>query len=139
LKLGVLNLNHILPRILVTQTVKPRFKLGIFSNLLYESFDNLVYTSPINFFLMMRNCPRQTRILSSFTVTLSLILRTVCARGKLSGCSSTTNAHSETVLMAVSCQNQNLTLGALSSRGVLSVLDGALFKNFVLFLNTHRI
>jgi hypothetical protein len=36
--------------------------------------------------------------------------------------------------MAVCCQN--LTLGALSSRSVLSVLVGALFKKFGLFLNT---
>jgi len=39
--------------------------------------------------------------------------------------------------MAVCCQN--LTLGALSSRSALSVLVGALFKNFGLFLNTPRI
>jgi hypothetical protein len=36
--------------------------------------------------------------------------------------------------MAVCCQN--LTLGALSSRSALSVLVGALFKKFGLFLNT---
>jgi len=53
-----------------------------------------------------------------------------------SGCSSTTNAHSETGQMAVCCQN--LTLGALSSRSALSVLVGALFKKFGLFLNTPR-
>jgi hypothetical protein len=34
---------------------------------------------------------------------------------------------------------QNLTLGALSSRSALSVLVGALFKKFGLFLNTPRI
>jgi hypothetical protein len=39
--------------------------------------------------------------------------------------------------MAVCCQN--LTLGALSSRSALSVLVGALFKKFGLFLNTPRI
>jgi hypothetical protein len=39
--------------------------------------------------------------------------------------------------MAVCCQN--LTLGALSSRSTLSVLVGALLKNFGLFLNTPRI
>jgi hypothetical protein len=38
--------------------------------------------------------------------------------------------------MAVCCQN--LTLGALSSRSALSLLVGALFKKFGLFLNTHR-
>jgi len=48
-----------------------------------------------------------------------------------------TNAHSETGQMAVYCQN--LTLGALSSRNALSVLVGALFKKFGLFLNTPRI
>jgi len=36
--------------------------------------------------------------------------------------------------MAVCCQN--LTLGAFSSRFTLSLLVGALFKKFVLFLNT---
>jgi hypothetical protein len=39
--------------------------------------------------------------------------------------------------MAVCCQN--LTLGVLSSRSALSVLVGALFKKFGLFLNTTRI
>ena len=34
---------------------------------------------------------------------------------------------------------QNLTLRALSSRGALSVLVGALFKEFGLFLNTPHI
>jgi hypothetical protein len=38
--------------------------------------------------------------------------------------------------MAVCCQN--LTLGALSSRSALSLLVGALFKKFGLFLNTPR-
>jgi hypothetical protein len=47
------------------------------------------------------------------------------------------NAHSETGQMAVCCQN--LTLGALSSRSALSMLVGALFKKFGLFLNTSRI
>jgi len=47
---------------------------------------------------------------------------------------STTNAYSETGQMAVCCQN--LTLGALSSRSAPSVLVGALFKKFSLFLNT---
>jgi len=42
---------------------------------------------------------------SSFIVTLSLIRRTACARAQFSGCSSTTNAHSETGQMAVCCQN----------------------------------
>jgi hypothetical protein len=39
--------------------------------------------------------------------------------------------------MAVCCQN--LTLGALSSYSMLSVLVGALFKKFGLFLDTPRI
>jgi len=64
---------------------------------------------------------------------LSLIRRTACARAQFSGCSSTTNAHSETAKMAV-C-SQNLTLGALGSRSALSVLVGTLFKKFGLFLN----
>ena len=38
--------------------------------------------------------------------------------------------------MAVCCQN--LPLGALSSRSAPSVLVGALFKKFGLFLNTRR-
>jgi len=59
---------------------------------------------------------------------------TACARNQFGGCSSTTNAHSEMGQMAVCCQN--LALGALSSRSTLSVLVGALFKKFGLFLNT---
>jgi hypothetical protein len=47
-----------------------------------------------------------------------------------------TNAHSEMGLMAVCCQN--LTLGVLSSHSARSVLVGALFKEFGLFLNTPR-
>jgi hypothetical protein len=43
---------------------------------------------------------------------------------------------SEAGKMAVFCQT--LTLGALSSRSALSVLIGALFKKFGLFLNTPR-
>ena len=39
--------------------------------------------------------------------------------------------------MTVCCQN--LTLGALSRRSALSMLDGALFKKFGLFLNTTSI
>ena len=45
-----------------------------------------------------------------------------------------TNAHSKTGQMAVCCLN--LMLGALSSRSMLSVLVGMLFKKFGLFLNT---
>jgi hypothetical protein len=70
---------------------------------------------------------------SAFIVTLSPIRRTACARAQFSGCSSTTNAHSETGQMAVCCQN--LTLGAISSRSAISVMVGALFKKFSLFLN----
>jgi hypothetical protein len=74
---------------------------------------------------------------SSFIVTLSLIRRTACARAQFSRCSSTTNTHSETGQMAV-CR-QNLPLGALNSRSAPSMLVGALFKKFGLFLNTPRI
>jgi hypothetical protein len=56
---------------------------------------------------------------------------------QFSECSSTTNAHGETVKTAVCCQT--LTLGALSSRSALSVLVGALFKKFGHFVNTPRI
>jgi hypothetical protein len=59
---------------------------------------------------------------------------TTCARAQFSGCSSMTNALSETGQTAICCQN--LTLGALSSRSALSVLVGAIFKKFGLFLNT---
>ena len=72
-----------------------------------------------------------------FIFTLSLIRPTACARAQFSGCSSTTNAHSETGQMAVYCQN--LPLGAPSSRIAPSVLVGALFKKFGLILNTPRI
>ena len=74
---------------------------------------------------------------SSFIVTLLLIRRRACAPAQFSGCSSMANAHSETGQMAV--YRQNLTLGAPSSRSALSVLVGALFKKFGLFLNTPRI
>jgi hypothetical protein len=60
-----------------------------------------------------------------------LIRRTDGARAQFSGCSSTTNAHSETVQMAVCCQN--LPLGALSSRSAPSVQVVALFKKFSIF------
>jgi len=62
--------------------------------------------------------------------------RTACARAQFSGCSSTTNAHSEKGQMAVCCQN--LPLGALSSRSAPSLLICGLFKKFGLFLNTRR-
>ena len=65
---------------------------------------------------------------------VGLIRRTACARAQFSGCSSTTNTHSETGQMAVCCKN--LPLGALSSRSVFSLLVGALFKEFGLFLRT---
>jgi hypothetical protein len=60
-----------------------------------------------------------------------LIRRTACACAQFSGCSSTTNVHSETGQMAVCCQN--LPLGALSSRSAPSVLVGELFKKFGFF------
>jgi hypothetical protein len=63
-----------------------------------------------------------------------VIRRTACALVQFSGCSSMTNTHSETGQMAVCCQK--LTLGAFSSRNALSMLVGALFKKFGLFLNT---
>jgi len=47
-----------------------------------------------------------------------------------------TKAHSETVQMAVCCQN--LMLGALSSHSTLSMLVGTLFKKFGLYLNMPR-
>jgi hypothetical protein len=62
-----------------------------------------------------------------------VIRQTVCARAQFSGCSSTTNSHSETGQMAACCKN--LTLGSHSSRRALSDLVGALFKNSGHFLN----
>jgi hypothetical protein len=62
-----------------------------------------------------------------------VIRRKACARAQFNGCSSKTNDHNETGQMAVCCQN--LTLGAHSTRNALSVLVGASFKNFGLFLN----
>ena len=74
---------------------------------------------------------------SSFIVTLSLIRQTACACAQFSQCSSMTNAHSEMGQMAVCCQN--LPLGALSSHSTPSMLVGALFIKFGLFLNTPHI
>jgi hypothetical protein len=48
-----------------------------------------------------------------------------------------TNAQSETEQMEICCQN--LTLDALSSHSALSVLVGALFKKFSLFISTLHI
>jgi hypothetical protein len=73
-------------------------------------------------------------VLQALSLSLSLIQRTACARAQFSGCSSTTNAHSETGQMAACCQY--LALGVLSSRSALSMLDGAQFKKFGFFLNT---
>ena len=90
--------------------------------------------APADFFLFpklkttLKGCCFQT------IVTLSLIRRTACAHAQFSGYSSTTNAHSEMGQMAICCQN--LTLGAVSSHSMLSLLVGALFKKFSLFLNT---
>ena len=72
----------------------------------------------------------------TLSLSLSLIRLTACARVQFSGNSSTTNSHSETGQMAVCCQN--LTLGTFSSRSALSMLFGALFKKFRLYLNTPR-
>ena len=65
---------------------------------------------------------------------VGLIRRTTSSCAQFRGCSSTRNAHSETGQMAVCCQN--LPLGALSSHSAPSVLVGALFKKFGVFLNT---
>jgi len=61
-------------------------------------------------------------------------IRLYPAEAHFSGCSSTTNAHSETGQMEVFCQN--LPLGALSSRSAPSFPVGELFKKFGLYLNT---
>ena len=92
---------------------------------------------PIKFLPSLQQNFTHTRCSSSsFIVTLSLIRRTACARAQFSGCGSKINAHGETGQTAV-C-SQNLTLGVLSSRSALSLLVGALFKQFGLFLNTPR-
>ena len=44
-------------------------------------------------------------VLAEHKLFVGLIRRTACARAQFSGCSSTTNAHSETGQMAVCCQN----------------------------------
>jgi hypothetical protein len=72
-------------------------------------------------------------VFANFFITFSPIRRTACARAQFSGCSSTTNNHSETGQMVV-CY-QNITLGALSSRIAFSLLVGVLFKKFGIFLN----
>jgi hypothetical protein len=68
---------------------------------------------------------------------MSLIRGTACPCAQFSRCCPMTNSHSETGQMAVCCQN--LMLGALSSCSLPSVLVGALFKKFGLFLNRPRI
>jgi hypothetical protein len=70
----------------------------------------------------------------SWISSLSLIRRTAWACAQFSGCSSTTNAHSEMGKMAVCCQN--LLLDVLSSHSTLSMLVVVLFKKFGLFLDT---
>jgi hypothetical protein len=87
--------------------------------------------TPIKFLPSLQQTFTYTRIVLR-ALSLSLIRTTACAHAQFSGCSSTTNAHSETGQMAVCCQN--LTLCALSSRSALSVLVGAPFKKFSLFL-----
>jgi hypothetical protein len=83
-----------------------------------------------------KHCPLQSSPLYwRYTVhNVSFTVGMLPARAQFSGCSSTTNAHSETGQMAVCCQN--LPLGALSSRSAPSLLVGELFKKFGLFLNT---
>jgi len=75
-------------------------------------------------------------VLQALSLSRCHIRRRACALAQFSGRSSTTNDHSETGQMAV-CY-QNLTLGPLGSHSALSLLVGALFKKFGLFLNTPR-
>ena len=91
---------------------------------------------------LKRICKMFTKFASKFhtlfsSSALSLIRRTASAHAEFSGCSSTTNAHSETGQMAVCCQN--LTLGARSSHSARYMLVGAQFEKFGLFLNTPLI
>jgi hypothetical protein len=74
---------------------------------------------------------------SAPTSTESALRLLSAPSARFSGCSSTTNYHSETGQMAVCCHN--LTLGALSSCSALSMLVGALFKKARLFFNNPRI
>jgi hypothetical protein len=90
-------------------------------------------------FCLTNNHDDKNKKLSSFMkiiFVISLIRRTACGLAQFSGCSSTTNAHSETGQMSVCCQN--LPLGAFSSHSAPSALVGELFKKFGLFLNTRR-
>jgi hypothetical protein len=80
------------------------------------------------------SCSRYSQQATEYEACLKTNRRTACAHAQFSGCSSTTNVHSETGRTAVCCQN--LTLCALSSRSALSLLVGAIFKKFILFLNT---
>jgi hypothetical protein len=81
-------------------------------------------------------CSKPNVLNSAPTSAEGTLRRTACARAQFSGCSSTTNAHSEMGQMEICCQN--LPLGALTRRSAPSLLVGALFKKFGLFLNTRR-
>jgi hypothetical protein len=85
-------------------------------------------------------CPARNPVtiltaLSRHKLFVGLIRRTACVRAQFSGCSSTTNAHSETGQTAVCCQN--LPLGVLRNHSAPCMLVGELFKKFGLFFE-HR-
>jgi len=82
--------------------------------------------------VLLSHIPEYPLVQKKTELFVGLIRRTPCERAQFSGCSSTTNAHSEMGQMAVCCQN--LPLGALSSRSAPSVLVSALFKKISLFL-----
>ena len=86
---------------------------------------------------LQQNFQHQRYSSRSFIVTLSLIRRTACARAQFNGCSSAINDQKETGQIAVYCQN--LRLGSLCSLSALSMLIGALFRKFCLFLSPVEI
>jgi hypothetical protein len=113
-----------------------QFSYRIFLNLrVFKKRPNFLNSSPTSREgVLQLQSALSGRFWQQTAICPGLIRRTACARAQFCGCSSTSNAHSETGKMAVCCQN--LPLGALSSRSASSVLVGELFKKFCLFRNT---
>jgi hypothetical protein len=78
---------------------------------------------------LQQNC---THTCSSSSLIVTNPTNSLCTCS-VQRCRSTTNADSETGQTAICCQH--LMLGTLSSCSTLSVMVGALSKNFGLFLN----
>jgi hypothetical protein len=123
-------------------SIVAQFSYRIFLNLrLFKKRPNFPNSSPTSKegVLRLLSAPsgrfwQQTAISHVHKLFVGLIRRKACARAQFSGCSSTTNARSETGQMTVCCQN--LPLCALSRRRTPSFLVGELFKKIGLFLNT---